>query len=115
MTIVSPPASARSSRTPASIIAQGIAVSRLNPKGLLILVVMLPQFTSPDAAWPIAGQMGALGLVFTLTCAAVYLTVGASAQRVLRSRSSTARIVSRGSGPCMITIGAAFLVEHFLA
>jgi threonine/homoserine/homoserine lactone efflux protein len=102
-------------RTPASTIARGIGVSGLNPKGLLIFLAMLPQFTTPDAAWPVAGQIGALGLVFTLTCAVVYLIVGASAHCVLHSRPSTARIVSRVSGLCMITIGAALLVEHFLA
>jgi len=102
-------------RTPASTIAQGIGVSGLNPKGLLVFVAMLPQFTTPAAAWPIAGQLAALGLVFTLTCAAVYLIVGASAHRVLRSRPSTAQAVSRVSGLCMIIIGAALLAEHFVA
>lgn len=102
-------------RTPGSTIAQGIGVSGLNPKGLLIFVAMLPQFTTPDAAWPIAAQLGALGIVFTLTCAVAYLVVGAAAQRVLHSRPGTARVVSRVSGLCMITIGAVFLVEHVLA
>jgi threonine/homoserine/homoserine lactone efflux protein len=102
-------------RTPALTIAQGIGVSGLNPKGLLVFVAMLPQFTTPAAAWPIAGQLAALGLIFTLTCAAVYLIVGTSAHRVLHSRPGTARAVSRGSGLCMIIIGAALLAEHFLA
>jgi threonine/homoserine/homoserine lactone efflux protein len=88
-------------------------VSGLNPKGLLVFVAMMPQFTTPAGAWPIAGQMAALGLVFTLTCAAVYLIVGASAQRVLHSRPSRARAVSLLSGLCMIIIGAALLAEHF--
>ena len=101
-------------RTPATTVAQGIGVSGLNPKGLLIFVAMLPQFTAPEAAWPVAVQMGALGLVFTFTCAAVYLIVGACAQRVLRSRPATARIVSRVSGTCMIALGGALLAENFL-
>jgi threonine/homoserine/homoserine lactone efflux protein len=105
--------SGRTPRAPASTIAQGIGVSGLNPKGLLVFVAMMPQFTTPAGAWPIAGQMAALGLVFTLTCAAVYLIVGASAQRVLHSRPSRARAVSLLSGLCMIIIGAALLAEHF--
>jgi threonine/homoserine/homoserine lactone efflux protein len=104
--------SGRTPRTPASTIAQGIGVSGLNPKGLLVFVAMLPQFTTPAGGWPIAGQLAALGLVFTLTCAAVYLIVGACAQRVLHSRPSTARAVSRLSGLCMIIIGGALLAEH---
>jgi len=106
--------SGQAPRTSASTIAQGIGVSGLNPKGLLVFVAMLPQFTTPATAWPIAGQLAALGLVFTLTCAAVYLIVGASAHRVLHSRPSTARAVSRVSGLCMIVIGAALLAEHFV-
>lgn len=102
-------------RTPASTVVQGIGVSGLNPKGLLIFVAMLPQFTTPNAAWPVAGQMAALGMVFTLTCAAVYLIVGASARRILHSRRRTARVVSRVSGVCMMSIGTALLVEHLLA
>jgi len=50
-----------------------------------------------------------------MTCAAVYLIVGASAHRVMHSRPSTARAVSRVSGLCMIVIGAALLAEHFRA
>jgi len=44
----------------------------------------------------------------------VYLIVGACAQRVLRSRPATARIVSQVSGTCMIALGGALLAENFL-
>ncbi|GAA1253827.1 hypothetical protein GCM10009609_16440 [Pseudonocardia aurantiaca] len=86
----------------------------LNPKGLVIFLATLPQFTTPDAAWPVAGQMSALGVVFALTCAVVYLIVGSSAGRIQSSRPHTARVVSRLSGACMIAVGAALLVERFL-
>ena len=101
-------------RTPAATVAQGVGVSLLNPKGLVIFLATLPQFTTPDAAWPVAGQMSALGVVFALTCAVVYLVVGASAGRILSSRPHTARVISRLSGACMVAVGAALLVERFL-
>ncbi|WP_028933769.1 LysE family translocator [Pseudonocardia spinosispora] len=104
----------RTTATRRATLARGIGVSALNPKGLLVFVAMLPQFASPGAPWPIACQLGALGLVFTLTCAAVYLVVGACARRVLHSRPSTARAVSRVSGVCMVVIGVALLVERFV-
>lgn len=107
-------APARPAGSRAHTLARGFGVSGLNPKGLLVFVVMLPQFTAPNAAWPITFQLGALGMVFTLTCAVVYLIVGASAQRVLRSRPGVARVVSRGSGICMIVIGGALLGEYLL-
>src|SRR5690348_14596043 len=51
-------------------LARGMGVSGLNPKGLLLFLALLPQFTNPRWSWPLAGQLGFLGLVFMLTCAA---------------------------------------------
>ena len=77
----------------------GIGVSGLNPKGLLIFVALLPQFTSRGAPWPVPVQMAVLGLAFTLTCATFYSILGALARRVLRTRPAAARrrAGSRGS------------------
>jgi threonine/homoserine/homoserine lactone efflux protein len=98
-----------------STLAQGVAVSGLNPKGLLIFVAMLPQFTDPHADWPVAGQIGVLGLVFMLSCAVVYLLVGSLASAVLNARPAAAHAFSRVSGVAMIIIGAVLLVEHLAA
>jgi threonine/homoserine/homoserine lactone efflux protein len=97
-----------------AVLVRGIGVSGLNPKGLLTLVAVLPQFADPASVWPMAVQLCALGLVFTLTCAVVYLIVGSCSRRVLGTRPGIARIVSRVSGVCMIVIGAALILEHFL-
>jgi threonine/homoserine/homoserine lactone efflux protein len=91
---------------------QGAAVSGLNPKGLLIFVVVLPQFTDRSAGWPLPVQLAILGLAFTATCAVVYLVVGACAQRLAHSRPFLARIVSRIAGASMVVIGAVLLVER---
>ncbi|GAA2840589.1 LysE family translocator [Crossiella cryophila] len=95
-------------------LAQGMAVSGLNPKGLLVFVAMLPQFTDPAASWPLPLQLAALGLTFTATCGAVYLAVGAAADGLLRARPAVARLVSRISGVAMILIGALLLLERLL-
>jgi threonine/homoserine/homoserine lactone efflux protein len=94
---------------------QAAAVSGLNPKGLLIFVAMLPQFTDPMASWPLPVQLTALGMTFTATCAVVYLCVGASAQHLLQARPSVSRVVSRVSGASMIVIGTVLLVERITA
>lgn len=94
---------------------QGMAVSGLNPKGLLIFVAMLPQFTDPAANWPLPVQMAALGITFTATCAVVYLCVGAFAQHLLHARPSVSRIASRASGASMVVIGTVLLVERITA
>lgn len=96
-------------------LAKGIGVSGLNPKGLLIFIAMLPQFTNPEGDWPVAGQIGLLGLVFTLSCALFYLVLGLTAQAVLHARPAVARGVSRFSGAAMVVIGALLIAERLLA
>lgn len=93
-------------------VAHGIGVSGLNPKGLLIFVALLPQFTSPGRDWPPAVQMSALGLVFVLTCAAFYLALGSMARTVLHARPAAARAVGRLSGAGMIVVGAVLIIDR---
>jgi threonine/homoserine/homoserine lactone efflux protein len=89
-------------------------ISGLNPKALLV--------PRPPAAvrrtrqrWPFAAQTVVLGLVHTANCAVVYVTVGATARRALRTRPAVARTVTRCSGIAMITIGALLLAERLVA
>jgi threonine/homoserine/homoserine lactone efflux protein len=93
-------------------LARGVGVSGLNPKGLLLFIALLPQFTDSQWDWPVAVQISLLGLVFTLTCAAFYALIGLFAQTVLHARPTAARVVSRLSGAGMIAIGASLLLEH---
>lgn len=104
--------SARSAR---GTLLHGMAVSGLNPKGLLIFVALLPQFADPEAPWPLPLQLATLGLAFTLTCGVTYLCVGGAAHRLLRARPRAAALVSRISGASMMVLGVALLVEHALA
>lgn len=91
---------------------QGAGVSGLNPKGLLVLVVLLPQFTDASGAWPIPVQLAVLGLIFVAACALVYSVVGFGARTVLRLRPSAMRIVSRVSGAAMIVLAVVLVVEQ---
>ena len=93
---------------------KGAAVSGLNPKGLLLFIALLPQFTDASGSWPLVAQVGALGGVHIATCAVVYTGVGLAARRVLATRAGAARVVSRVSGGMMLVIGAALLVEQVL-
>ncbi|HTS99710.1 MAG TPA: LysE family transporter [Streptosporangiaceae bacterium] len=93
---------------------RGMGVSALNPKGLLLFLAFLPQFTSPRWSWPMAAQLAFLGLVFTLTCAVFYLSLGSAAQKILRARPAAARAVTRFSGAAMVVIGALILAERLL-
>ncbi|MGI5485605.1 LysE family translocator [Microtetraspora malaysiensis] len=93
-------------------LAHGIGVSGLNPKGLLIFIALLPQFTRPDRPWPLAVQMTALGLVFTVTCAAFYLALGSVARTLLLSRPAAARVLSRVSGAGMVIVGVTLISDR---
>jgi len=102
-------------RTKRATLVKGIGVSGLNPKGLLLFLALLPQFTDPRGNWPLAVQLGVLGLAFTATCAVFYLGLGSSARRILRARPAAARAVTRFSGAAMIVIGAVLLAERLVA
>ncbi|MFC9973161.1 LysE family translocator [Spirillospora sp. NPDC127200] len=91
---------------------RGVGVSGLNPKGLLIFVALLPQFTDPRDAWPVAGQIGVLGLAFMASCALFYLCLGALTRATLHGRPAAARTVGRVAGAAMAGIGAWLLVER---
>jgi threonine/homoserine/homoserine lactone efflux protein len=93
-------------------LVRGIGVSGLNPKGLLLFLALLPQFTSPRGGWPLTVQLAVLGLVFTVTCALFYLGVGSLIRRVLAARPGVARVISRVSGAAMIVIGLLLLAER---
>jgi threonine/homoserine/homoserine lactone efflux protein len=99
-------------RTDWETLVKGIGVSGLNPKGLLIFVALLPQFTDPDTRWPLAGQIGALGMIFVVTCGVFYLCLGSLARTILHARPATARAVSRIAGAGMVVIGALLLGER---
>lgn len=89
----------------------GFGVSGLNPKVFLLFLALLPQFVDPNAAWPPAAQIVALGLVHVASCAVVYLAVGTGARAVLGTRPSLAITVTRGSGYVLLVVGAVLLIE----
>ncbi|MGE5133074.1 MAG: LysE family translocator [Gemmatimonadota bacterium] len=97
-----------------AVLIRGAGVSALNPKGLLLLLALLPQFTSPRWAWPLTVQLGFLGVVFMLTVAVFYLCLGSFARKVLHPRPAAARAVTRCSGAAMIVIGALLPAARFV-
>ncbi|WP_326640047.1 LysE family translocator [Streptosporangium sp. NBC_01755] len=94
---------------------KGAGVSGLNPKVFLLFLALLPQFTVPGAAWPVAAQIMMLGLVHVAGCGVVYTGVGAGARLVLRARPAAALWVTRLSGVAMIVLGMVLLAEQLAA
>jgi threonine/homoserine/homoserine lactone efflux protein len=100
------PAGTPPAGTGRAVLVRGMGVSALNPKGLLVFLALLPQFTNPRWSWPLAAQLGLLGLVFVLSCGAFYLGLGSAARKILTARPAAARAVTRFSGAAMVVIGA---------
>jgi threonine/homoserine/homoserine lactone efflux protein len=101
-------------RTERGTFREGIGVSGLNPKGLLVFVALLPQFVSRQAPWPVALQLAMLGIAFTATCGGFYCALGTFARRVLRARAGTGQTLSRVSGAVMVVIGVLLVAERLL-
>ena len=92
----------------------GIGVSGLNPKGLLVFLALLPQFTDPSGSWPVPAQLALLGLVFVLSCGIFYAALSLSTGAILRARPAVARAVSRLSGTAMAAVGVFLLAERLI-
>ena len=102
-------------RTSQATLLRGAGVSALNPKGLLLFLALLPQFTNPHGRWPLAVQLGVLGLIFMLSCGAFYLCLGSVARKTLHARPGAARVVTRFSGAAMFIIGALLVADRLIA
>ncbi|WP_406008336.1 LysE family translocator [Streptomyces sp. NBC_00637] len=95
------------------VFLRGATISGLNPKGLLLYLSILPQFlTTGDGQPPVAVRTAVLGLLHMACCAAVYLTVGVTARRLLGARPAAARAVTRTSGAAMLGIGTFLLIQR---
>ncbi len=99
-------------RSAGHYLMRGAGVSALNPKGLLIFLAILPQFTRPTASWPVPVQLLTLGAVFTIACGVFYLLLGHTADRVLAARPGAAKLTTKVAGAAMVIVGLALLVEQ---
>src|SRR5689334_15000847 len=93
--LAGPDTSAVAPRSPWRVFARGAGVSGLNPKGLLLYLALLPQFAHPGPGWPIAAQIGLLGVLHMSDCAVVYSGVAFLARLLLRTRAAAARTLTR--------------------
>lgn len=92
----------------------GFGVSGLNPKVLLLLMALLPQFTDASSDWPLWGQVVALGLLHIAGSFVIYMGVGTAARLMLRTRPAVALLVTRFSG-CVLLVVAGYLLYAQLA
>lgn len=100
---------------PSRQLGKGFGVSALNPKVFLLFLALLPQFVEPGAPWPLGLQMAALGLVHVGTGGVVYLAVGFAARRLLGTRPTAARVVTRVSGAVMVALAGFLVIDRLIS
>ncbi|MEV6258875.1 LysE family translocator [Nocardia sp. NPDC051929] len=93
-------------------VMKGFGVSGLNPKVFVLFLALLPQFSDPTDAWPIAVQILALGTVHIVNCLVIYTGVGLCARFVLGTRPTATRMVGQVSGVTMVGLGVILLIEQ---
>ncbi|MEB6675739.1 LysE family translocator [Acinetobacter haemolyticus] len=89
---------------------KGVGISGLNPKVLLLFFALLPPFIHPKMALSPTVQIMMLGMIHLLSCAVVYMLVGVAAKKLLRTRPTAVKIVSRVSGGLMVLIALILVV-----
>lgn len=90
----------------------GLGVSLLNPKVFLLFLALLPQFVTPEMAWPVCAQLLALGAIHVGNCAIIYYAVGYGAGSVLTGRPRARHAVTTLTGIVLIALGAALATEQ---
>lgn len=89
----------------------GMGVSSINPKGLMLLLALLPQFLT-EGGWASGIQMALLGGIFILEILVVYSGVAMTARSLLRSRPRLSLMVSGASGIFLTMFGVWLLLEQ---
>lgn len=93
-----------------SWLIKGVGISGLNPKVLLLFFALLPPFIHPDMAFSPTTQIILLGMIHLLSCAVVYVLVGIAAKKLLATRPSAVKVISRISATLMMGIGFILLM-----
>ena len=87
----------------------GMGVSGINPKGLMLLLALLPQFLT-EGGWASGVQILLLGGIFILEILVVYSGVAVAARSLLRSRPRLSMAVSVASGLFLTVFGTWLLL-----
>ena len=89
---------------------RGMGVSGINPKAMLMLLVLLPQYLTPDG-WSSTAQTGLLGSIFILEVVVIYFGVALFARSLLLGRPRLNTAVTAFSGVLLSSFGVWLLLD----
>lgn len=104
---------ATTARSDRRLLREGFLVGIANPKAILFLAAVLPQFVDPGAAAPAGVQLWALGTVFALvavTFDSIWALAAGSARRALGASPRRLERLGGTGGLVMIALGARLAV-----
>jgi len=94
--------------------ARGAGVTSINPNGIMLLLVLLPQFSSTHVAFPPMLQLLILGSLFLACIVVVYSGLAVFSRRVLGARPAATRIATKVSGTAMLITGGLMIAHRLL-
>ena len=96
------------------LLREGFLVGIANPKAILFLAAVLPQFVDPDASAPAGVQLWALGTVFAIiavVCDSGWALLAGTARAVLGASPQRLERLGGAGGLVMIALGAHLAVS----
>jgi threonine/homoserine/homoserine lactone efflux protein len=104
---------ATSPRSNRRLLREGFFVGIANPKAILFLAAVLPQFVDPDASAPAGVQLWALGTIFAViavACDSGWALLAGTAREVLGASPRRLERLGGAGGLVMIALGARLAV-----
>lgn len=89
---------------------RGMGVSGINPKAMMLLLALLPQYLTPDG-WSSTAQTGLLGSIFILEVVVIYFGVALFARSLLLGRPRLNTAVTTFSGVLLTGFGVWLLLD----
>lgn len=102
-----------SARSDRRLLREGFVVGVANPKAILFLAAVLPQFVDRGASVPVGVQLWALGTLFAaiaVACDSCWAMAAGTARRSLRASPRRLERLGGAGGLAMIALGARLAV-----
>ena len=95
--------------------ARGAGITSINPAGIMLLLVLLPQFAHAGVGLALPVQLALLGCIFLVNAVIVYTALATLSKRVLTRRPTITVVVGRLTSVAMIALSVVMAAKQLLA